>query len=375
MKKISILNFDLSGNSMGRAYILGQMLIDAYDVEIIGPARKGYIWEPLKNSRVKILRVPYGKFPCLLFKLPGILKMIDGEIVYAVKPRFTSFGFGLLKKFISGSPLILDIDDWEVGFYMNKGFGSRVLKFFNLLNPNGFSWTWVMQFFIRYADRITTVSAFLQKKYGGEIIPHAKDTTYLDPYCFEHDALRMQLGLTEKRVVMFLGTPRAHKGVEDALNAVCMLNDPHIIMIIVGANPAGDYEKSLKKMGGDRLVMLDKISYGDVPRYLMLADVVVIPQRQTSDTVGQIPSKLFDAMAMAKPIIATAVSDIPEILENCGIIVPPHDNKALQRAITWVFENPATAKAMGMKARIKCLELYSVQIIGEKLKRIVGEVM
>jgi len=41
--KISILNFDLSNNSLGRSYILAQALSDAYDVSILGPAIKGSI--------------------------------------------------------------------------------------------------------------------------------------------------------------------------------------------------------------------------------------------------------------------------------------------------------------------------------------------
>jgi glycosyltransferase involved in cell wall biosynthesis len=40
-------------------------------------------------------------------------------------------------------------------------------------------------------------------------------------------------------------------------------------------------------------------------------------------TVGQIPAKLFDAMAMAKPIVATDVNDFAGILDGCGLVVKP----------------------------------------------------
>ncbi len=374
-KKISILNFDLSDNSLGRAYILGQALSEYYDVEIVGPAKKGYIWEPLRDSDIKITKVPYSRLPFLLFKLPAILKKIDGDVVYAVKPRFTSFGFGLLKKLFSNKPLILDIDDWEVGFYLKKGFLSRFSRFVHVTNPNGLFWTWLMQFFIRYADRVTTVSTFLKDKYGGEIIPHAKDTDLFDPCKFEDDDLKNQLGLTGKKIVMFLGTPRQHKGLEEAIKSVLMINNPDLILMIVGANVTGDYEKKLQILGGGRLFMTGMVPYKELPRYLMLSDVVIIPQRVTPDTVGQIPSKIFDAMSMARPIISTRVSNIPEILADCGIIVNPESPNELSRAIKQVIENPEKASQMGRKARERCNELYSLKTIREKLKRLAGDLI
>lgn len=373
--KITILNFDLSDNSLGRAYILGQALSDHYEVKIVGPAKKGDIWEPLRKSDIKITKVPHKRFPFLLFKLPSILKEIDGDIIYAVKPRFTSFGFGLLKKLFSKTPLILDIDDWEVGFYLKKGVLSRLSRFVHIFNPNGLFWTWIMQFFIRYADGITITSTFLKEKYGGEIIAHGKDTDLFDPELFKSDDLKKQIGIDGKKTVMFLGTPREHKGVEDALKAVLMIDSPDLLMVVVGANLGGDYEKRLKSLGGNRLVLIGQIPFNEVPMYLMLADVVVVPQRRTLDTVGQIPSKLLDAMAMAKPIIATRVSDIPEILNDCGILVEPNSPEELFKAIRWVIDNPEKATQMGLKARERCIKQFSLTSIRKRLQHIVGELI
>jgi glycosyltransferase involved in cell wall biosynthesis len=375
LKKITILSFDLSDNSLGRAYILGQALSDHYEVKIFGPALKGNIWEPLRNSHIPIVILPYSRFPLLLFKLPSILKEIKGDLIYAVKPRFTSFGFGLLKKIFSKTPLILDIDDWEVGFYLKKGFLIRLSRFIHVFNPNGFFWTWVLQFLIHYADKITTVSTFLKGKYGGEIIIHGKDTDLLDPERFITDDLKRQLGLAGKKIIMFLGTPREHKGVEDALKAVLMIDAPDLLMIIVGANLKGDYEKRLKTLGRDRLLMIGPVHFNEVPRYLMLADIVVVPQRRTPDTIGQIPSKLLDAMSMAKTIISTRVSDIPEILNDCGIVVDPDSPEELCEAIRKVIYNQEKATQMGLKAREKCMKQFSLNAIRERLHHIIGKII
>ncbi len=56
---------------------------------------------------------------------------------------------------------------------------------------------------------------------------------------------------------------------------------------------------------------------------------------------------------------ATAVSDLPEILENCGWIVEPEKPEELAATIQYVIENPDLASNMGQKARNKCIEKYS----------------
>src|SRR2546430_10699219 len=75
------------------------------------------------------------------------------------------------------------------------------------------------------------------------------------------------------------------------------------------------------------------------------ADVVVVPQRDTPDTRGQVPAKLFDAMALGRPIVSTRVSMIPEILEGCGLLVEAGDVSALGAAIAPPLDHPGEAAA------------------------------
>ena len=96
-----------------------------------------------------------------------------------------------------------------------------------------------------------------------------------------------------------------------------------------------------------------------MPRFLAAADVVAVPQRATPDTVGQVPAKLFDAMAMARPVVATAVSMIPEILNGCGVVIPPGDGAALRAALAALLSDRERAHELGRRARERCVERYS----------------
>ena len=95
------------------------------------------------------------------------------------------------------------------------------------------------------------------------------------------------------------------------------------------------------------MILIDQIPFNDVPKYLSMADLVILPQRRIVQAMGQIPAKIFDAMAMAKPIIATDVSDLRRILDGCGIIIEPEDIDSLACKIDWVFSNPTDASALG----------------------------
>jgi len=57
---------------------------------------------------------------------------------------------------------------------------------------------------------------------------------------------------------------------------------------------------------------------------------------------------------MAKAIIATNVSDIPEILDNCGWIVEPENLKQLAKTIKYVLDHSIEASKMGLKVQEKC---------------------
>jgi glycosyltransferase involved in cell wall biosynthesis len=300
-----------------------------------------------------------------LARLPALLRRIDGGLIYASKPRPTSFGVGLLKRVSGRRPLLLDIDDWELGFfYRSRGWG-RLGRALNLSNPNGLAWTWLVERLVPLASGITVASRFLEARFGGTLIPHVRDTEAWDPARYDPRDARARLAAGDRRVVMFLGTPRAYKGVDDLLDAVRRLERRDVLVALVGAG--GRYA------GSELVRTTPEVPFDDVPRYLVAADVVVVPQRATSDTIGQVPAKLFDAMALARPIVSTRVSMIPEVLDGCGLVVEPGSPVELARAIGRLLDDPAQARALGARARARCEREYSFAAARARLYPLVEE--
>ena len=358
--KISVLCFDLSSNAFGRAWLLAQALSGVYDVEIIGTSRKGGIWAPMADSEISVKEFIWDRYPNFYGIKKNILDAIDGDLILASKLMPTSFGIGLQKKYSSGKPLLVDIDDWELGFFYHSGFWGRVGRFLNFSNPNGLPYVWRMERLVGEADGVLVSNRFLQKKFKGVLLPHCRDTSVLDPQKFSPGKIKERIGLAGKKVVMFLGTPRPHKGIDDLLIALKKINIPELRLVIIGAENQQEFLKGVDPSVIDRVVVLPKISFQNLPEFLSAADIVAIPQRQTSDSVGQMPAKLFDAMSMAKPIIATRVSDIPEVLEDCGYLVDPSEPSQLADCIQYILSHPAEAKAKGYAARERCKQRYDM---------------
>ena len=93
----------------------------------------------------------------------------------------------------------------------------------------------------------------------------------------------------------------------------------------------------------------------------------VVTQRFETKADMEEAAKIFDAMALAKPVVSTRVSMIPEILEGCGVVVEPGDVRALAGGLRRLLDDPAAAAELGRRARIRCEAQYSFRAARERL--------
>jgi glycosyltransferase involved in cell wall biosynthesis len=386
--KITLLTFDLSSNSLGRVYILLKALEDKYDIEVVGFMSGKNIWEPLRNEKsisYKFIRFNRGRVSVM--KIKELYNKVDGDVIYLAKPIFHSFAIALFQKIFRKKPLIIDIDDWQFGFFLDsykrnyKKLTSKIifilkepLRFFK--NPNeSFLWFIIIERMTRFADQVTVANNLLKRKFGGIVVCHGRDAAMLDPTKFNRRVLTQKYGLNGKgKIVMFFGTIRRHKGLDVLIKGVNMIKNIKIILVIAGVDHKKRYCKDLisygKKELGEKLKIFGMQTFEKVPEFISIADVIVIPQQYSYSSIYQTPAKLFDAMAMAKPIIATNVSDLPEILKGCGWIIETENPQQLADSVMYILNHKEKAEKVGLKAREKFLKEYSFHIMERKLKNI-----
>lgn len=357
--KISMLVFDLSDNCLVRTYPIAKVLEKHYEVEIIGPIFGDGIFKPYADE-FNYKPVIGRNYPFFASSIRQILNEIEGDVVYAFKPRPTSFGIGLIEKLRNKKPLFLDIEDWEYGSELNYSRWKLPFRYVSTLgNPNGVLATYLMEHLTMFADEVFVVSDFLQRRFGGVKLPHGADTNVFDPSKHNGDGIREEFGLNDEKVILFAGTPRPHKGLEDLILALRDIDRKDVKLLIVGGNLKDLYIQKLLQINKDSIIVTGYQPHTKMPEFLSMADIVVLPQRKTLNAMAQIPGKIFEAMAMAKPIVATRISDIPEILDGCGLIVESENIDELSTAIKYVLENKNAALELGTKAREKCIEKYS----------------
>ena len=375
--KISLVVSDLSSGSAVRAFLLGQVCRAlGYAVEIVG-FQFGSEWYASPPDMIPVLSIPGTLYPHFVGQSGQLLSKIDGDVIYAIKPKPSSFGLALIRKLQTRRPLIVDMDDWEMSWHGGDQWRYRPSPkqlYRDLCKPNGqlrhpdhpLYITWIERF-LGWADAITVDTSFLQRRFNGVYVPNGKDTDVFNPEPYDGDRSRQRYGLADYRVLMFPGAPRPHKGVEDILEALDQLNQPDLRLVIVGGSPYDDYDDQLMARWGRWIVKLPRCPVEQMPDVLAAAHIVVVPQRDTLAAQAQFPLKLTDGMAMAKPVISTRVGDIPDILDGVGYLVDPGSPSQLAGAIAHIFAHPNEAHQRGQLARRKCVTHYSVNTMADTI--------
>ena len=367
--KISILVSDLSDNPIVRVYPIAKVLGRNYSVEIIGPIFGEKIF-PAYANEFTFKTVRGCNYPGFLRQMWQIVKEVEGDVIYAFKPRPSSFFPGLLASLLQRKPILVDIDDCELAPYhemkksMERFVFFRRFVFRGWKAPNDYKYTVLANSLVRFASKVVVVSDDLLRRFGGIKVCHGVDSDFFDPRrCGPKKQLREKWKIPfRERIILFAGTPRPHKGLDDLLRAMALVNsERRLTLLVVGGKLNGQIPAKILYRMRDRVREVGYLPHQVMPELFHLSDLVVLPQKRNLISKAQIPAKIFEAMAMAKPIIATAISDLPEILRDCGIIVEPSDVEGLARNIQYLLENPVICRAMGEKARKKCIESYSYE--------------
>lgn len=370
--KIALLCPDASSNPLVRTYPIARVLERRHRLQVLGFQSGPEIFAPYRDAfEYDTLRLR--QMPAFLGQVRALAARVDADAIYAFKPLATSLWAGLLARRRLRVPLFLDVEDWELGAYLDGGWRDLLHHLAHLERPEGLLWTFLSEGLARRADEIFVVSSSLQRRFGGTRLVHGADTTFFDPERWDRQHALQRLGLEDNRYVVFTGAPNPSKGLDDLLAALQAVGDPRARLLVVGAFRDEAYRRSLLERYPRSLVLVGPRSHDEMPLFLAIADVVALPQRRTRTTEAQVPGKVFEAMAMARPILATAVSDLPEILEGCGRIAPAGSVDGLAQGLETLLTQRDEAVELGREARRRCQRLYSWDamevILNERLQR------
>ncbi|HTV20113.1 MAG TPA: glycosyltransferase, partial [Polyangiaceae bacterium] len=295
--RVSILCHTLAGNALGRAWVFHELLRDDFEVELVVSARPtDGIWKPLAQRGLTPRRWFIRTFPGFCWRAPRIAReLVTGDLIIAIKPRLHSFGLALAARRGRPRPLLLDVDDWELGFF-SPWSDVAIAPLSWLSAASNLHTRWYFRH-TALADAITVSTSYLAAKIGGVCIPHARP-----------ESLPPERAPAPHPLVMFAGTPRPHKGLPDLVRAFRSVRLPDARLCIIGAEH--DRELAAAAEADQRIQIEPSVPLEALPERLARAWVVVIPQRDELVSRAQLPAKLIDAMALGRAIVSTDVGDM-----------------------------------------------------------------
>jgi len=274
--------------------------------------------------------------------IKNIIKDFKPDIIHA----HYATSYGLLGALSGFSPFVLSVWGSDVFSFPKKSFLHKHMLTYNL----------------KKADKILSTSHVMAKetklytRKDIEITPFGIDIEQFKP-------MEVQSLFTQEDIV--IGTIKSLEkeyGIEYLIEAFKILSDKYkelpLKLLIVGG---GSLDMKLKQLTKDlniedKTIFTGKVSFDDVPKYhnMMTASVFV----SNSESFGV---SVIEASACAKPVVASNVGGLPEVVENgvSGFVVPPRDSEATARAIEKLILDKDLNYKIGQAGRQRVVKLYN----------------
>ena len=256
---------------------------------------------------------------------------------------------------------------WHIHEDISKGLWNRFLR----------------QLIRVLSDRIVVVSDRIHRSFGNK----NKVTTIhngIDIKEFvkdmEGDTIKQEFDLNKNfPIIGVIGSISPAKGHKYFLKALVEVERkyPKVATLIVGESPPvfrrwrGRMEELVKRIGLKERVIFTGLRE-DISQIMAALDIFVLPS--VYEAFGLV---LLEAMAFKKPIIASNVGGIPEIVEDgiTGLLVPPGDPESLAKAIIEITQHPKEAMKLGERGRERVKRYFSLDVYVQKIEKVYKEIL
>jgi glycosyltransferase involved in cell wall biosynthesis len=209
------------------------------------------------------------------------------------------------------------------------------------------------------------------------LLPNGADLDVFRPLPADN-AISTQLGVDDRFVVMYSGLLGIKHGLETIVDAASELQaHEDIVFVIVGDGPRrADLERRLEELRLTNVMLVGERPTNELPYLLARADVCVTNLLAEPYLEEIIPTKLFEYMACAKPVVGGLAGEGSRLLVESGggVVVPPGDSSAMASAILELRKSPRRRAEMGRAGKDHVARHYSRSAIAAQLETILLEV-
>ena len=321
------------------------------EVELWVPTRKNHIKEDVFSF--------YG------VKNNFVIKKIKSFDFFQYEGYLGKFSFWLRNFWFVIKLLLIKIDknaiiytrDPEIGRAFNLKGNKTVLESHNWPESKG----WLFKYLIKKFDKIIIITHKLKELFLVAGLPDSRmmvapDGVDLEKFDIKIDKIqaRKKLNLPlDKKIALYCGSLYLYdwKGVDIFLVAAKILPEDYLA-VLVGGEPK-EVIKIKKEYSGNNLLLVGRQRREEIPYYLKAADVLILPNKKGEKISEKYtsPLKLFEYMASRRPIVASNLPSIMEVMSEQNCVFFDSDNpEDLANKIKLVFNDNDLAEKIAEQA-------------------------
>jgi glycosyltransferase involved in cell wall biosynthesis len=277
-----------------------------------------------------------------------VLYLLKKHKIDVILDRSSSQGMGVFSGFLVGIPAIVELLDPEYCKLSLKLANKIFVYTKKIINP-------------RLHDKAEIVSAGV-------------DITIFKPAYEEGEDIRRKYHLGDKKVVVYVGAMSAWHGAEDLIDVATKLNED-IRFLMIGENLGMLREKAREKGVSSQFIFTGFVRHEDVPKYITAGDVGIAPYNpkgfKEMEKYGFYfsPIKIFEYMACGKPVVASDLGIIRDIIKEnqCGLLAKPGNAEDFAEKIRMLLGDAGLRKEFGENGRKAVIERYTWERVAEEI--------
>jgi glycosyltransferase involved in cell wall biosynthesis len=200
------------------------------------------------------------------------------------------------------------------------------------------------------------------------VLAKGVDFRRFNPDVVDSSVVREQYGIKPgDTVITFIGVLSSIRGAREVALELFKVDEPHLKFLIVGTGPPKAELLQMQERYSslqERLIITGERPYDEIPGLLAASDICLLPYHKIELTKDLVPMKIFDYLAMGKPIISTRLPGmVEEFGEDNGIVYVDRPEDTVKKAIELVAGG--SLSELGAKAR-KLVEGRSCEAMGQK---------
>lgn len=299
------------------------------------------------------------------------------DVVISTSPQFFNGLAGYFVSRLKRCPWVLEIRDlWP----------ESILAVGAIKNPRIIAALEAIERFVyRKADRIVPVTYAFQRHIaanGGSpdritVIRNGVDLAFFEPR--EPDvAYARELGVDGKFVAAYVGTHGMAHGLQLLVEAAQRLQHRTDIVILLAGDGAerNRLVQEVERRGLTNIRLLGQLPKTDMPKLWSITDASLAVLKKLDLFLTVIPSKLFESMAMQRPIILGVAGESAELLEESGsgIVIEPENVEQLVAAITRLADSPELCRELGAKGRSYVESHFDRKVLADRFEQLLAGV-